>query len=80
MLVTRHILAASSAYAAPYYIVRGMNPGPVMMITSGVHGNETASMAAAQKLADDCIAGRYVIHRGTLIIVPRVNQQAYAKK
>ena len=59
---------------------RGTNPGPVMMITSGVHGNETASMAAAQKLADDCVAGRRVLHRGTLIIVPRVNQQAYAKK
>ncbi|MBU5354448.1 succinylglutamate desuccinylase/aspartoacylase family protein [Paenibacillus barcinonensis] len=80
MLVSRHVLAASSVYAAPYYIVRGINPGPVMMITSGVHGNETASMAAAQKLADDCASGRYVIHRGTLIIVPRVNQQAYAKK
>lgn len=80
MLVSRQVLAASSAYASPYYIVRGMNPGPVMMITSGVHGNETASMAAAQKLADHCASGRYVIHRGTLIIVPRVNQQAYAKK
>lgn len=80
MLVTRHVLAAPSPYATPYYIVRGTNPGPVMMITSGVHGNETASMAAAQKLADDCASGRRVIHRGTLIIVPRVNQQAYAKK
>ncbi|CAI6084344.1 hypothetical protein PAECIP112173_04256 [Paenibacillus sp. JJ-100] len=80
MLVTRHVLAASSAYATPYYIVRTMNPGPVIMITSGIHGNETASMAAAQKLADDCATGRRVIHRGTLIIVPRVNQQAYAKK
>lgn len=80
MLVTKHVLAASSAHATPYYIVRGMMPGPVMFITSGVHGNETASMAAAQKLADDCATGRRVIQRGLLIIVPRVNQKAYAKK
>ncbi|WP_419890078.1 succinylglutamate desuccinylase/aspartoacylase family protein [Paenibacillus xylanexedens] len=80
MLVTKHVLAASSAHATPYYIVRGMRPGTVMFITSGVHGNETASMAAAQKLADDCATSRHVIQRGMLIIVPRVNQQAYAKK
>ncbi|PQP84772.1 deacylase [Paenibacillus sp. PCH8] len=80
MLVTKHVLAASSAHATPYYIVRGMMPGPVMFITSGVHGNETASMAAAQKLADDCATGRRFIQRGLLIIVPRVNQKAYGKK
>ncbi|MEC0125853.1 succinylglutamate desuccinylase/aspartoacylase domain-containing protein [Paenibacillus pabuli] len=77
MLVTKHTLAASSPHATPYYIVRGMMPGPVMFITSGVHGNETASMAAAQKLANDCMAGRRHVVRGLLIIVPRVNQKAY---
>lgn len=48
MLVTKHVLLASTVHATPYFIVRGMMPGPVMFITSGVHGNETASMAAAQ--------------------------------
>lgn len=64
MLVTKHVLAASSVHATPYFIVRGIMPGPVMFITSGVHGNETASMAAAQKLADDCATGRHAIQRG----------------
>lgn len=77
MLVTKHTLAASSAHATPYYLVRGTKPGPVIMITSGVHGNETASMAAAQKLANDCMAGRRHVARGLLIIIPRVNQKAY---
>ncbi|WP_145410578.1 succinylglutamate desuccinylase/aspartoacylase family protein [Paenibacillus xylanexedens] len=80
MLVNKHILASSSVHATPYYVVRGVNPGPVMLITSGVHGNETASMAAAQQLVDDCIAGRRIIQRGLLIIIPRVHQQAYRKK
>ncbi|PAD28652.1 succinylglutamate desuccinylase/aspartoacylase family protein [Paenibacillus sp. 7523-1] len=80
MLVTKHVLAASSTYSTPYYLVRGAASGPVMVVTSGVHGNETASMAAAQKLADDCAAGRLSIQRGLLIIIPRVNQKAYDKK
>ncbi|NUU75448.1 succinylglutamate desuccinylase/aspartoacylase family protein [Paenibacillus xylanilyticus] len=80
MLVTKHVLAASSTHATPYYLIRGAHPGPVMIITSGVHGNETASMAAAQKLADDCMAGRQTIQRGLLIIIPRVNQKAYEKR
>lgn len=77
MLVTKHTLAASSPHATPYYMVRGTHPGPVIFITSGVHGNETASIAAAQKLANDCMAGRRHVVRGLLIIVPRVNQKAY---
>ena len=47
MLVTKHVLAASSTHSTPY-MVRGAASGPVMVVTSGVHGNETASMAAAQ--------------------------------
>ncbi|WP_440112827.1 succinylglutamate desuccinylase/aspartoacylase family protein [Paenibacillus sp. QZ-Y1] len=80
MLVTKHNLAASSAHATPYYMVRGMMPGPVVFVTSGVHGNETASIAAAKKLADDCATGRRNMTRGLLIIIPLVNQKAYRSK
>lgn len=80
MLVTKHRLAASTPYATPYYMIRAARPGPVMMITAGIHGNETASMTAAQKLVNDCDSESGYIRRGLLIVVPRVNQQAYSRK
>jgi predicted deacylase len=45
-------------------------PGPAVMILGGVHGSEPAGAAAAEKLLST------VIKKGTLIIVPRVNNLA----
>ena len=49
MLVTKHVLLASTVHATPYFIVRGMMPGPVMFITSGVHGNANGEYGRCAK-------------------------------
>ncbi len=53
--------------------------GPQVMIVSGIHGNERASVAAAQQLANRFLAQRLRIRKGTLIIVPIVNKVAFRK-
>jgi predicted deacylase len=50
------------------------------MITAGIHGNERASVVAAKKLLRLLEIESLRIHKGTLIIVPIVNQIAYNKR
>jgi predicted deacylase len=80
MIIENYTLASSTSHATPYYVIRGMLPGPVFMVVSGIHGNETASIRAAQKLVNRLRQGELYIYRGTLIIVPLMNQKAYHKR
>lgn len=50
------------------------------MVVSGIHGNETGSIRAAQTLVNLFMLKRLYIHRGTVVIVPLVNQKAYRKR
>ncbi|GIP52496.1 succinylglutamate desuccinylase/aspartoacylase family protein [Paenibacillus vini] len=79
MPVQRLTLAASTPYATPYYVIRGESKGPHVMVVSGIHGNERASVAAAQQLANQFLTQHLKIRKGTLIIVPIVNQSAFRK-
>lgn len=54
-----------------YYTIEGEQKGPVCMVTAGIHGTEVAGVAAAGQLKE------LQIQRGTLIVVPLVNPQAY---
>lgn len=80
MYVKKYTLAPSTSYATPYYVVRGELSGPVVMVVSGIHGNETGSIRAAETLVNRFIQNRLYIQRGTLVIVPLVNQKAYRKR
>lgn len=80
MFVEKSTLAQGTSYAVPYYIVSGIQPGPVFMIVSGMHGNEPASIRAAKNLAEMFIRGEMFLIRGRLIIVPLVNKKAHRKK
>ncbi|MBX3451434.1 MAG: succinylglutamate desuccinylase/aspartoacylase family protein [Planctomycetaceae bacterium] len=51
-------------------------PGPRLLVTAGVHGNEFAPMAAARRLASD-LEGRLTC--GTLTVVPIVNEPAFLR-
>lgn len=73
-------LAPGSGYATTYYDFRADRSGPAAMIISGVHGNETASIAAAQQLVKQLKRGELQLMKGRLVIVPLVNQQAYRRK
>ncbi|MEK5254893.1 succinylglutamate desuccinylase/aspartoacylase family protein [Paenibacillus sp. RS8] len=80
MIIESYTLASSTSHATPYYVIRGGLPGPVFMVVSGIHGNETASIRAAQNLVNRLRQGELYIYRGTLIIVPLMNQKAYRKR
>ncbi|NQX47662.1 succinylglutamate desuccinylase/aspartoacylase family protein [Paenibacillus tritici] len=79
MSVEKHMLAAGTPYATPYYVISSGIPGPVFMIISGVHGNEPASSRAAQGIASRFSRGDMALRAGRLIIVPLVNQNARRK-
>lgn len=80
MSVRQHTLAPNTAFATPYYVINSHKSGPVFMIVSGIHGNEPASIAAAQALAGKFERSELTLGRGRLIIVPLVNQRAYRRK
>lgn len=63
-------LAAGTKYATPLYVISSGQPGPVVMVVGGVHGNEEAGYSAARKITE------YKINRGTLIVIPEANKLA----
>ncbi len=61
-------LAAGTKWATPYYIVESANPGPTVLLTGGLHGNEPAGAQAAEQIR------HWPILRGRLVVLPRANQ------
>jgi predicted deacylase len=60
-------LAPDTQWATPYIEIDTHQPGPVVMIVGGMHGNEPAGARAATAIA------RWKITRGKLVVVPRAN-------
>jgi len=60
-------LAEGTPFATPYYIRDSGVPGPTVLITGGIHGNEPSGARAADQIR------HWPITRGKLIVVPRVN-------
>lgn len=75
MQITRSMLAHT-----PYYIFRGLQEGPVMLISAGIHGNEIGSIRAAQNIVKQLKSGKIQLRQGTLIIAPIMNKKAYQKR
>ncbi len=67
---SKRTLAQGSKYATDLYVIESGQPGPIVMVVGGVHGNETAGYRAAEKVKD------YSIKKGTLLVIPRVNKLA----
>ena len=61
------VLGKKTAWATPWYVVEGAEPGPVVFLTGGMHGNEPAGSQAAESIR------HWPIRRGRLIVVPRIN-------
>lgn len=55
-------------------------PGPRLIVTGAVHGNETSGTQAILRTLDDIQAGRLELARGLLTLLPVANPYAYAKK
>ena len=60
-------LTLGGGWQTPYYIRQAETPGPVVVITGGVHGNEPAGAVAAQDIR------HWEIIKGTLIVIPEAN-------
>lgn len=55
-------------------------PGPRLIVTGAVHGNETCGTQAIRRTLDDIQCGRLEIEHGLLTLLPVANPYAYAKK
>ena len=54
-------------------------PGPKLIVTGAVHGNETAGTRAIERVIGELSRGELEITRGTVSFVPVCNPLAYAK-
>lgn len=61
-------ICAGTDYETPVYIIKTDYKEPTIMVVAGTHGNEKASIKAAEYLKDNLH-----IERGTLIIIPKAN-------
>lgn len=68
------VLGEKTAWATPWYVVEGTEPGPVVFLTGGVHGNEPAGSYAAEQIR------HWPVRRGRLVVVPKVNTLGLAAK
>jgi predicted deacylase len=61
------VLLNGTPHAMPFSICDSGKPGPTVMVTGGVHGDEPAGAAAAERMR------HWHVHQGKLIVVPRLN-------
>lgn len=59
---------------------QGLEPGPRLMVTGAVHGNETCGTLAIHRITDEIDSGALAIARGTVTFVPITNPLAFAKR
>ena len=60
----------------PYAVIQGRQPGPVLLVTAGVHGSEVCSIEAALRL----MRARPEGLRGTLVILPILNVRGFRRR
>ena len=56
----------------------GLQPGPRLIVTGAVHGNETAGTRGIRRVLAEIDAGTLDIVRGSVTFVPVCNPLAYA--
>ncbi|HJN89808.1 MAG TPA: succinylglutamate desuccinylase/aspartoacylase family protein, partial [Verrucomicrobiota bacterium] len=61
------LLAKGTKWETTFYQRDSGQPGPVVVLTGGIHGNEPAGTAAAEQIR------HWPITRGMLIVIPRAN-------
>jgi predicted deacylase len=71
------------ATEAPRYLrlhrFQALEPGPRLIVTGAVHGNETAGMRGIERVLAEIERGEVRIVRGSVTFVPVANPLAYAK-
>lgn len=80
MKISEETLASHTPFKTPYYLIKGKHAGPTVLMTAGVHGNEIASIRAAEQWLNKFRKKELTITSGTLLLVPILNQAAYQKR
>ncbi|MFM9978265.1 MAG: succinylglutamate desuccinylase/aspartoacylase family protein [Sphingomonadaceae bacterium] len=62
--------AAGQGWYVPVIVVRGAQPGPRLMLTAGVHGDELSGIAVLHRLAESVSPANLA---GTLVMIPGLN-------
>lgn len=57
-----------------------ITPGPRLIVTGAVHGNETCGTVAIRRVLDDIGHGRLAVTAGTVTFVPVTNPLAYQRR
>jgi len=68
------VLLAGTPHATRWYVADSGKPGPTVVITSGLHGDEVAGAYAADQVR------RWPIVKGKLFVLPRANVAALAAR
>ena len=65
---TEGTIGAGTRWETPFHVIESNHPGPTVLITGGLHGNEPAGARAAEQIR------HWSILRGRLVVLPRANQ------
>lgn len=72
--VSAEQIAEGTRFATEMIIRQSENPGPVVLVVGGMHGNEPAGAFAAKQIS------QWQITSGTLIVIPEANRPALQTK
>lgn len=67
---TSGLLAVGKTHETVYYLYDSGVPGPTVVVTGGMHGNEIAGWQAAELMTN------YTVKKGRLLIIPQLNKPA----
>jgi hypothetical protein len=65
------VLGLGTPWETPWFDLRGSEPGPTLLLESGIHGDEVAGV-----LALDATLGELELLSGRVVILPRMNAPA----
>jgi predicted deacylase len=71
--------AKVSTSALRLHAFRALQPGPRLIVTGAVHGNETCGSKAIERVAREFDSGTLELQRGSLTMVPVTNPLAYER-
>lgn len=66
------IIGEGTPWETPWYATDSGKPGPVILITGGIHGNEPAGAVAAEQIR------HWPVAKGKVVVIPEANRPALA--
>ena len=76
-IIKDHIHVDGTEVRVPHVIISGTSPGPVLLVTAGIHNAEFVGIQAAIELSSEIDPKQLT---GTLIIVPLANRSGFENR